>query len=202
MGLPVKNNLETALYTSVRRVLDDQVLTSLSDKTGIEQAQLDRAIDAGLTAVLGGLRTSVKQPDEAAKLDAAITQDHLSDSFKNLAHKIEQGTLQTEGEKILTHIFKPKSKDAMRDYAAKAAGTSSIAMDEVMSVLAPLILGKLGQAKQDEGLDATGVADKILKQQLPKGQVTDMFIGLLDRDRDGQIIDDIIELGSGIFRKK
>ncbi|MGB4967788.1 MAG: DUF937 domain-containing protein, partial [Candidatus Saccharimonadales bacterium] len=88
------------------------------------------------------------------------------------------------------------------DNVAEKAGVSTSAAGDILSTLAPIVLGQLGKSKQSQGLDAGGIADTILRQQLPKGTLTTLMTGFLDRDKDGQILDDLLDMGQGMLGKK
>jgi hypothetical protein len=64
------------------------------------------------------------------------------------------------------------------------------------------VLGQLGKTKQSGRLDAGGVADQILRQKLPNNTITSVVTGLLDQNKDGQVVDDLVRMGTSLFRKK
>lgn len=189
--------------------LKDDILTKLSGGTadviagevGLEKGQADAAINTALDALLGGLQQNVKSEDGAKSLDKALSEDHDGSVLDNVNSAVTSNALRLDGAKILEHIFGSKTETVSRE-ASKQAGTGSNVMTEMMKVLAPIVLGQLGKAKSEDKLDAGGLADKLLREKLPKGGVMDLLVGVLDRDKDGQILDDVLELGKNMFKQK
>jgi hypothetical protein len=83
---------------------------------------------------------------------------------------------------------------------SKSTGLSGGQIGVLMSVLAPLIMGALGKAKRQQGLDSRGVADilkrdqQTIQQRVP--QAAEMP-KILDSNRDGKVDmkDDIAKVG-------
>ena len=72
-----------------------------------------------------------------------------------------------------------------------------------MAMVAPLLMGTLGKAKRQQGLDASGLAAALGQQESAARQVSpsavDMFTRMLDSDGDGDPMDDIVKMGSGLL---
>jgi hypothetical protein len=72
-----------------------------------------------------------------------------------------------------------------------------------MAMVAPLIMGALGKAKHQQGLDASGLAAALGQQERAARQTSssavDMFSRMLDSDGDGDPMDDIVKMGSGLL---
>jgi hypothetical protein len=69
--------------------------------------------------------------------------------------------------------------------------------------VAPLIMGALGKAKRQQGFDASGLASALGQQERAARQTSssavDMFSRMLDSDGDGDPMDDIVKMGSGLL---
>jgi hypothetical protein len=189
----------------IKQLLSEKVQSAVKDvvvkKYGLKEDTANTAIDHAMTAVLSGLQKNVKSNDGAAKLDTALSSDHDGSILDNVNSALKNETLQQDGTKILDHIF-GSSSDKVASTVSKASGTDISAASGILSTIAPLILGQLGKTKQTAGLDATGVADTLLRQQLPQGGILGSLAGLLDRDGDGKIVDDVMDMGSNLFNKK
>ncbi len=107
------------------------------------------------------------------------------------------------GAAILGHVFGQAQPRAAAG-VARASGLDSAAAAKLMAMLAPMLMGTLGQATQKQGLDAGGLSDLL-------GQVTRGFGGqgggvpkavgsLLDSDGDGDVdAQDLLAAGSKLF---
>ncbi|HPD37671.1 MAG TPA: hypothetical protein PK411_04945 [Mesotoga infera] len=73
----------------------------------------------------------------------------------------------------------------------------------LMSQLAPLLMGFLGQEKKKENLDASGITG-LLSNIASQGNSGMMGVaaGFLGGNKDGNIIDDVGNLFGKMFKKK
>jgi hypothetical protein len=193
----MNDNLKELILSQVTGAVQEK----MASRNKLDKASTGTAVEDALTAILGGLQQNVKTKSGAEKLDTALAKDHNGSVLDDLAGAVSDGSLQGDGAKILTHIFGKKKAD-VTDKVAENSGVNASAAGDILSTLAPIVLGQLGKAKQSNNLDAGGVADTILRQQLPKGTLTTLLTGFLDRDKDGQILDDLLDMGQGMLGKK
>jgi len=73
-------------------------------------------------------------------------------------------------------------------------------------MLAPIVLGVLGQRSQEQELDAAGLAGLLQTERNVTESALPGIAQLLDFDGEGDISNDVISLGSqllgGLFKKK
>jgi hypothetical protein len=193
----MNDNLKELILSQVTGAVQEK----MASRNKLDKASTCTAVEDALTAILGGLQQNVKTKSGAEKLDTALAKDHNGSVLDDLVGAVSDGSLQGDGAKILTHIFGKKKAD-VTDKVAENSGVNASAAGDILSTLAPIVLGQLGKAKQSNNLDAGGVADTILRQQLPKGTLTTLLTGFLDRDKDGQILDDLLDMGQGMLGKK
>jgi hypothetical protein len=75
---------------------------------------------------------------------------------------------------------------------------------QILMMLAPVVMGMLGRAKQQQGLDPGGLSDMLGQQSAQAQQASGMMgmLGqLLDRNHDGSAVDDIAGMIGGMFRR-
>lgn len=91
------------------------------------------------------------------------------------------------------------------DMVSQISGLEQGKAGNLMSILAPIVMGMLGRQKQQSGIDAGGLASILasaLGQQRQRGGMASSLIkGILDRDGDGSAIDDVAQIGMSIFSK-
>ena len=65
---------------------------------------------------------------------------------------------------------------------------------------------KTAKKKQSSPNDIlSGVEDSVdaaIKNKLPKGAATDIATSMLDQNKDGRIVDDLLRMGEGFLKKK
>jgi hypothetical protein len=115
-----------------------------------------------------------------------------------------QGSPLDNGAAILGHVFGQQQPRAAAG-VARASGLDSATAASLMAMLAPMLMGTLGQATQRQGLDAGGLSDLLgnLTRGFGSGQaggLQQMLGGVLDRDGDGDVdASDLLAAGSSLF---
>jgi hypothetical protein len=144
------------LESILGQVMGGDNTSKLAEKTNIKQSLITSAIEKGLPAILEGLNQNSNTKEGAESLDKAllkhdggILDDLKKGDFSNLD--------LDDGKNILGHIF-GDNKEAVEDQLGKDAGISKNQSDNLLGMLAPIIMGALGQKKKEDGLNASGVS--------------------------------------------
>ncbi len=188
----------------LKQAVSGDNLAQLAEKTGISEDKLPNAIEASLPAIMEGLNQNSNTKSGAEALDKALDK-HDGSILDSLANGDLSGIDLGDGAKILGHIFGDAEGD-VEDELGKEAGISSGQSADLMSALAPLVLGALGKEKQDGGLGA--MAMSALTTQLVSSFLGDdsnssskdsglmgLITGVLGsaaKDADDSILDDIL----------
>ncbi len=186
------------LASSIQKQVEAVAGSTLANKHGLDQETTSTAIGQAVTAILGGLQHNAATPEGARKIDATLARHHTGQTE---TPPLINGALQAEGAKILSHVFgsqAPKVTDGL----SHSAGVSQAVSTDILTTIGPLVLGQLGKTKQANGLDADSLADVLINQQLPKDGLAGTVLGMLDRNKDGSVIDDVIDIGRDLFGKK
>lgn len=154
---------------------------------GLSQDQTSAALSALVPALASGLSKNASLPGGLDSLVGALT------GGGHARYVDDPSTLQTadavdDGNNILGHIL--GSKDASRAVASQAAAQTGLGEDvlkKLLPIAATLVMGSL--AKQQGGIAAA----------VPGAGVLSMLTPLLDRDRDGSMIDDVLGQAGKLF---
>lgn len=189
--------------------LTDGMIDQLSKQIGAPQQQTRTAANSILDSLIGGLAKNAQQPGGADALANALDNDHDGSLLDNL-NDIIGGKAQEinpragNGEGILKHVLGGK-KGGIMDMVSQISGLESGKAGNLMTILAPIVMGMLGRQKKQSGMDAGGIANILagaLGQQRQRGGMASSLIkGILDRDGDGSAIDDVAKIGMNIFSK-
>lgn len=177
-------------------------LAAISRQVGIGQDQTRQIASAALPALLSGLARNAQQAAGATALAGALDRDHDGSVLDDIAGFLGQSQRASAGAGILRHVFGGR-QSSVESTVGQMTGIDSKKVGQVVAMLAPLVLGMLGKAKRERGLDPGGLADllggerRAVQQRVPEAM--DLLGGLLDSDGDGQIGDDIAKIGGGLL---
>lgn len=194
------------LIDLVQEQLDDNALSQLSQQLGVDPNTTRQAVPAALTALLGGLSHNAAQPAGAEQLLGALTKDHDGSVLDNLGGLLGGGgggaVLGQQGAGILGHIFGNRQPQ-VANQVGRASGLNASTATQLLMILAPLVLGALGRAQRQRGLDSGGLSDVLTGERRRVEQTNPQHGGLLnvllDRDGDGNIMDDLAGMAGGLL---
>lgn len=177
-------------------LLDSQgkpAMKQLASSFGLSEEQATRAVSEMVPALSRGMQHNLNKPNGLEDLMGALTRGNHQRYLDRPDSLAEQAAGQ-EGNAILGHIL--GSKDVSRRVANHAASTTGIdsgLLKKMLPVIATMVMGSMSKqagASQLPGNLAGGQADK---------GVAGMLTQLLDADRDGSVLDDIMGMAGKLF---
>lgn len=185
--------------------LAGDTLSTMSAKLGVDESQAQQAIGMALPALIGALNRNTTQEDGAQALLSALSRDHDGSILENVTEKVVQPDTIKDGAAILGHVFGEK-ETAIESSLGRASGLDSATIAQLLSMLAPLVLGVLGQQRQEQQLDVAGLAGLLQTERKTTESNLPGIAQLLDMDGDGDISNEVVSLGSqllgGLFKKR
>jgi hypothetical protein len=139
----------------------------------------------------------------AEALLGALNRDHDGALLDNLTGYLSKPDEKT-GDGILGHVLGSQRR-SVESTLGQSLGLDAGSTSKLLAILAPLVMGALGKAQRQGGLDARGVAETLgqerrtVEKKLPAG-MGGMLGSLLDQDGDGSIADDVAKLGGGLLK--
>lgn len=188
--------------------LSGAVADQIGKKVGIDGSVAQGAINAILPALIGGLSRNASNPDGAAAIANAVDTKHDGSILNDLMGYFSGGNdaNNEDGGKIVQHILGPDQENVQQGLA-QSSGLDMSQIGGLMSQLAPVVMGFLGQQKQQGGLDVSSLANLLNGQQShlqsnsASNPILGMLTGFLDQNKDGSIMDDAMSM-IGNFMKK
>ena len=110
------------------------------------------------------------------------------------------------GEGIVGHLLGKQQLEAAQ-VISQASGLNFFKSGVLMQLVAPVIMGVVGQTNKSSGFDLGGLAKVLMggaqqqQQQSSGGGLADVFGKLLDRDGDGSMMDDLLNIGMNMMKK-
>ena len=190
-----------SLLDTITQQLGGDTMSQLSRQIGADPQTTQNAVQMALPVLLGGLARNASNPAGASALDNALAKDHDGSMLDNLGSLL--GNPQSaNGGGILGHVFGGR-REPVEAGVAQASGLSAQQTGKLLMILAPIVMAALGRMKRNQGMDAGGVGDVLQREsstaerQLPGG-LGGMLGGLLDRNNDGSVMDDIGRMTGGL----
>jgi len=176
----------------------------LSRQLDTGRKQTESGIAAALPLLLGALSRNSQSNDGAQALNSALDRDHDGSILSDVAGFFNKGDTSM-GSSILKHVLGGK-QTRVQNGLAQTSGLSGDAAGKMLSMLAPMVLGALGQAKRQNKLDASGLAGLLGQErqaaETKSSQGANMMSALLDTDGDGDVdLSDIVKHGGGFLGK-
>jgi hypothetical protein len=180
------------LTSVVMQFLTPEIIEKIASFLGLDRALTQKAAGGAVPALLAGLSDLVGTPSGTSQLSKLLSQQQgglPADLLRNIG---PQG-LAESGTSMLSGLFGGRTMDAMAQAVGKFAGTGDTGAKSLLGMLAPMVLGALGQHQRSAGLDATGLASLLRSQ---KDQITAAIpSGLADQLGAAGLID---KVGAGL----
>lgn len=188
-----------------------EAVDQISSAVGAEPSAVNTAIQAALPAILGGLANNASDPQGAQNLNQALEQDHDGSLLGNLGglggmiFGQQAAPRQADAGGILGHILGGGQGQVAQDVSQKS-GLPVGQVAQILMMLAPIVMGYLGQQKRDQGVGADGLGG-LLGGLLGGGgaspyQQQQQSGGFLDRDGDGSSLDDIASMAMSYINRR
>jgi hypothetical protein len=196
---------------SLINFVQDQIsgprLTQLSQQLGISEQQTQQALPAALAALTGAMAQNTAQPQGAQQLSSALAKDHDGSLLDSLDGFLGGGGIGSNtgalgaGASILGHVFGGRQPQVAGNLG-RTTGLDPATIARLLALLAPIVLAYLGRRQRQQGLDPGGLASVLgsERQHIETHPQARTGLGaLLDRDGDGQVMDDLANLAGGFL---
>jgi hypothetical protein len=187
----------------------------MAGQLGAQPSQVENAIEMALPALMAALERNASDPQGAQSLASALQDDHDGGLLDNLSGFFQGNVAgrQANGDGILRHMLGGQ-QDMFQQGISRASGLDMNQIARLLRFLAPLIMAALGRSARRQtpqmpgglggGLGGLlpsllGGATGQMRQQQP--QRFDLVKVLLDQNRDGNVVDDVVRMLGGLMRR-
>jgi len=182
--------------------LDADTVRTISREIGADPTATESAIEGALPALLGGLSRNAANPDGLSGLMNALTNDHDGELLDNLGGFLGgslAGQRAADGGGILGHILAGR-RGQVETGLARRSGLNGAQIGRLLMLLAPIVMAALGRARRQGQLSPGGVGD-VLRNDSQRADTATGGLGsiLLDRNHDGHVMDDVLQMGGGLL---
>ena len=138
-------------------VIGNTVASTLAKKLNIDESKAKWVMTAAVPLIIAAINYNAKNKNQSASINNAL-DNHSGGVLGNLAGLFSQDS-EADGSKIIGHVF-GNNAGLVTDNLSQKSGLSSGQVGTVLSVIAPLVMGYLGQQKQAQS-GAGGIGDLI-----------------------------------------
>jgi hypothetical protein len=193
-----------ALTQQLIQQLAGEGITQISRKIGADEQTTKAALSTALPLLVSALAKNTSKTEGAQSLNQALTKDHDGSILNDVPGYLENPEA-ANGAKILGHVL-GSQQSAVTKGLTQGTGLNSEQVDQLLQIGAPLLMGLLGQQQQQKGFDPNGLSTYLGGQQQKAQESDPDLMGalntLLDADKDGTALDDVIGMAAKLFGNK
>ena len=191
-------NLEALL-----RLLQGQDLGNLASQVGGNEGEVKNGVMAALPAMLAALGKNAGTEKGAEELNNALENKHDGSILDNLSGYLSNPDLK-DGAGILNHLFGNQTSN-VANAVSQSSGLDTNGSMKMLQMLAPILMGMLGQQKKQNNLDAKGLGNLTsmlasnFGSEAGASGIMEAVTNLLDANKDGNVMDDIMGMVGKFF---
>lgn len=167
-------------------------LQSISTKANTSPDTTQQIIKLAGPLLMGALANNTKTDQGKQALHQAVKTKHTKTTANGDLSTMLQNVDMQDGAKILGHIFGSQQEQVTQKVAQKA-GVDSTQAANILSVLAPMILGNLGSQVESQNQTPDDLATTV-QQQASGFDLNSLATSLLDQNHDGSVVDDLANM--------
>lgn len=180
--------------------MGQSIVKSVAGQLGMNEKEASGVVNMAVPALLAGMTRNAQSSDGAESLNKALETKHDGSLLNNLSGILQGNTkeLQQDGNGILGHVF-GNNLSSVEQGISQKTGVSMNKVTPLLAMLAPVVMAYLGKQKRQTNTGAGGLGD-LLGSLLGGGQqksrsgggIMDMLGSTLDKDGDGNPLNDIL----------
>ena len=194
--------LMSVITDMITQQLGGNMMQQMASKLGGNSEGVQRAAAAAVPMIIAAIKRNASSRQGAEALSNALNKHSDGGVLGNLGN-LFGGSTKQDGSKILGHVFGNK-QGTIAKQLGNATGLGGKGAGDLMSMLAPMVMGALGKAKSQNNIGVSGLQDllnqeeKSIQKRQPKQM--GMIESMLDSDGDGDVdLGDILKKGSGLL---
>ena len=184
-------------------LLQGQDLGQLAEQVGGNEGQVKNGVMAALPAMLTALSKNTGTEKGAQELNNALEKKHDGSILDNLSGYLSNPDLK-DGAGILNHLFGSQTSN-VANAVSQSSGLDTNGSMKMLQMLAPVLMGMLGQQKKQNNLDAKGLGNLTsmlasnFGSEAGASGIMEAVTNLLDANKDGNVMDDIMGMVGKFF---
>ena len=184
-------------------LLQGQDIENLASQVGGNEGEVKNGVMAALPAMLAALGKNAGTEKGAEELNNALEKKHDGSILDNLSGYLSNPDLK-DGAGILNHLFGNQTSN-VANAVSQSSGLDTNGSMKMLQMLAPILMGMLGQQKKQNNLDAEGIGNLTsmlasnFGSEAGASGIMEAVTNLLDANKDGNVMDDIMGMVGKFF---
>ena len=184
-------------------LLQGQDIGNLASQVGGNEGEAKNGVMAALPAMLAALGKNTGTEKGAEELNNALENKHDGSILDNLSGYLSNPDLK-DGAGILNHLFGNQTSN-VANAVSQSSGLDTNGSMKMLQMLAPILMGILGQQKKQNNLDAKGLGNLTsmlasnFGSEAGTSGIMETVTNLLDANKDGNVVDDIMGMVGKFF---
>ena len=184
-------------------LLQGQDIGNLASQVGGNEGEAKNGVMAALPAMLAALGKNTGTEKGAEELNNALEKKHDGSILNNLSGYLSNPDLK-DGAGILNHLFGNQTSN-VANAVSQSSGLDTNGSMKMLQMLAPILMGMLGQQKKQNNLDAKGLGNLTsmlasnFGSEAGAAGIMEAVTNLLDANKDGNVMDDIMGMVGKFF---
>lgn len=190
------------LFNEVSQHLNDDVIVQLANQIGAQDPNQVKKAAGGIAEILlDVIAKNANNQQSGDGLFGAIERDHDGGILGNLLGVLKgqskvNNPKTMNGEGIVNHLLGNRVMETAQ-IISKYSGLDLFKSGTLMQLIAPVIMGVVGGQRKSGGLDLGGLAQVLMggAQQRRSNPGGGLLSKIIDRDGDGNMMDDLLSMG-------
>jgi hypothetical protein len=154
------------LIASIQRMVTPDLISKIAGSLGQDKSAVNQAVAAGIPAILAGLAGVADSSAGAQRISNVLSQSPTSlDDIKSAFTGGDQQDIADHGASVLSSLLGNSTLKSLATALSAYAGVGQSSGTSLLGLLAPLVLGVLGQKQRTLGLDGPGIAHLLAGQK-------------------------------------
>jgi len=173
------------LNTILEAGLNENVLNSISSKTGIDSSSIQSVISELAPQLLNGAKQNLSGEADSSSLINMISNTNLDDIANN-----PEAIDNMDNSNMMGEIFSSldENEEDVANAISQKSGIDASSISSLLPMIAPLVMGALNKQTNLSGTDTSNTGD-----------ITSMLTNFIDQDNDGSIADDLAGFAKKFF---
>lgn len=191
-----------SIFESLASQLGGDAMEQIAGRVG-GRAVAERGVPAALGTLMGALANNSSGGGGAEALHSALARDHDGSVLDDLSGYLSASS-PGSGAGILKHVLGGR-RSQVEVGLGQQLGVDAGSAGQLLTMLAPLVMGALGKARRSGNLDPGGLASMLggershIERRAPEG--IGLLGNLIDADGDGQVADDVAKIGGSLLSR-